>query len=230
MYKYSPENAKLYSDLGVVGTSYEISFNEMRRMMGNLHGKTALDYGTGTGRSALLLKSLGASRVIGVDHDSNMIAQAKKQSMNGVAFHLMDTTIPLPNNSVDVALSSHVFVESRSKQTILDACREISRVMKPSGLFVVITTNPDSLGNDYVSYRYLPKDNPKSGDKIICRVKGEQVFDIEDTYWTEQDYREILQESGFVIEQATLPVAEPNGWLDETEIAPDIVFKCIKKQ
>ena len=122
MYRYSPENARIYGQLGVIGTTYEVSFSEVGRLLGNLHGKTVLDFGTGTGRSARLLKTLGAEKVIGVDHGENMIAQAKANHDEAIEFYLItDQTIPLPHESVDVAISAHVFVEMRTLEEMQQA-------------------------------------------------------------------------------------------------------------
>src|ERR1700722_13375606 len=111
MYHYSPENARIYSQLEIVGTTYEISFNEVKRFLGNLQGRTVLDFGTGTGRSTRLLKSLGAEKVIGVDHDANMIAQAQADCDEKTEFHLIrDQMIPLQDEAVDLAISTHVLV------------------------------------------------------------------------------------------------------------------------
>ncbi len=225
---YSPETARLYSQLGISGTTYEPSYNEMQKILNDLKGQTVLDFGTGTGRSARLLKNLGAQRVIGVDKNPNMILQAKKQHGNDIDFYLMSSIIPLPDDSVDVAISAHVLIECNTKQEMVEACKEISRVMKQDGLFVMITTNPNSIGNDYISYRYLPKENLVSGNKVTCHIKGDEGFEIEDTYWTKNDYHETLQQSGFVVEKSSLPLAEGTNWLDETRVAPDIVFICKK--
>lgn len=227
MYRYSPENARLYQELGLVGTTYEISFNQARKMLGNLQGKTILDFGTGTGRSALLLKSLGASRVLAIDHDPNMIKQANSLQAEGVSFCLMQDQIPFASESVDAALSAHVFVETPSLAEMTKTAKEIARVLKPSGSLVVITTNPGSIGHDFISYRYLPKSNLKSGDRITCLVKGSKSFEIEDYYWTEDDYRQVFRDSGFMVEEISYPLAQANnGWLEETKVAPDVVFKC----
>jgi ubiquinone/menaquinone biosynthesis C-methylase UbiE len=229
MYRYSPENARIYGQLGVIGTTYEVSFNEVGRLLGNLHGKTVLDFGTGTGRSARLLKTLGAEKVIGVDHGENMIAQAKANHDEAIEFYLItDQTIPLPHESVDVAISAHVFVEMHTLEEMQQATREIARVLKPDGTFILVSTNPASIGYDYRSYRYRKQEGLKSGDPITCVVKGETPFEIDDTYWTEEDYRQVLAPAGFIKIQTIFPIAEGEEWLDEKKVAPDIVLKCIK--
>lgn len=229
MYSYSRENAKIYSELGVIGTTYEVSFNEMARLLGDLRGKTVLDYGTGTGRSARLLQTLGAHKVIGVDHDQNMINQATLNGTTGIEFHqIKDDTIPLPDNSIDVAISAHVFVEMKTMQEMQKATNEIFRVLKPSGTVVVISTSPTSVGHDYVSYQYKKRENLHSGDSITCIVKGEKPFEIDDTYWTEKDYRSVLEQANLRKIKISYPVATGSGWLEETKVAPDVVLKATK--
>jgi len=229
MQRYSPEDARIYSQLEVIGTTYEISFNEVGRLLGNLQGKTVLDFGTGTGRSARFLKTLGVEKVIGVDHDENMIAQAKANHDEGLEFHLItDNTISLPNESIDVAVSAHVFVEMCIFEEMRQAAKEIARVLKSNGTFIVIAINPASIGYEYKSYMYRKQDGLKSGDPVTCVVKGETPFEIDDTYWTEEDYRRVLKSAGFTKIQATFPIAEGKEWLDEKKVAPDMVLTCIK--
>lgn len=228
-YSYSPEHAQIYSQLGVSGTTYEMSFRETGRLLGDMRGRTALDFGCGTGRSARLLKSLGAERVIGVDRSENMIKQARANSAAGIDFYLMrEQAIPLPDAYVDLVLSAHSLVEIHTLDDMGRAVGEMARVLKPGGELVVISTNPACLGYEFISYAYPHKAAPQSGDLIPCIMKGETPFIIDDTYWTEEDYRRIFVSAGFGHIQAIFPLAEGEGWLDETRIAPDIVFHCTK--
>ena len=230
MYKYSKENAAIYSELGVTGTTYEVSFNEMARLLGPLGGKTVLDFGSGAGRSSILLKTLGAEKVIGVDHNETMIGQAIQTLTQGIEFHLIDETIPLPDNSIDVAVSAHVFVEMKTIGEMKRVSKEIHRVLKPGGQFIVISTNPSSIGHNFLNWSYKPQDNLKSGDIIVCKIKkGDESFNIDDVYWTEEDFRDVLTSSGFEVKNVTYPVAEGEGWLDETKVAPNIVLSAFKK-
>ena len=50
-----------------------------------------------------------------VDHDQNMIDQALSQGLNGVTFLRIDGPIPLPDTSVDGAISMNVFIEIHAK-------------------------------------------------------------------------------------------------------------------
>lgn len=228
-YHYSPENAVIYSQLGVIGTTYEVSFNEMLHLLGPLQGKKLLDFGSGTGRSTRLLKTSGADEVIGVDHDINMINEAKKNSPSGVYFELVrNNLIPLLDNSIDAAVTAHVWVEMKSLQEMQQSANEIYRVLKKGGQFIVVTTSPHSIGYDYVSYRYKKRKNLKSGEPIICIVKGDKPFEIDDIYWEEKDILQVLRNAGFKQLTVSYPICSGEGWLDETKIAPDIVITAIK--
>jgi ubiquinone/menaquinone biosynthesis C-methylase UbiE len=228
-YTYLPEQARLYSRLGIIGTTYEISFNEARRLLGNIQGKTALDFGTGTGRSAHFLNSLGAARVIGVDPDEHMVRHAQASQKASIEFHLLtDQTIPLPDASVDIVMSAHVFVEMRTLVEMHQALTEIARVLKADGTLILISSNPASAGYEFKSYRYPQKAGLQSGDLMTCIMKGETTFEIADVYWTEKDYRHVLTSAGFGHIQTSFPLGEGEGWLDETIIAPDIVFLCTR--
>lgn len=227
MYKYTDQNAEAYSKLGIVGTTYEPGFNEARKIFGNLKGRTALDFGAGAGRTAQLFLSMGAARVVGVDHNKSMIDQAKKILEERLEFITIDKEIPFEKNTFDVALSAHVFVEVSSIKEMRQIISEVYRVLKSRGVFVIITNNSKAIGRDYQSYGYKKKENLQSGDKIVCTIKGEKSFDIDDYYWSEDDYKKVLEDNGFTVSM-TFPVMSGPGWLDEAKVAPHVVIKCVK--
>lgn len=226
LYQYTPENAGVYESLGIKDTTYELGFNEIARLLGDINGKTFLDFGSGTGRSAELLKSLGASKVYGADHDKSMIAEAQKKASEGITFIAMDQTIPLQDSSVDGAISANVFIEIRTQGQMQSVCREVARVVKPQGAFVVMSTNPEAFGHDFKNFRYTRPENIKAGDLAVCTVKSKgKTFDIQDTFWDEKTYRAALEGAGFEIEAVRYPKAEDETkWeTDELRVAPFIV-------
>lgn len=228
MYKYSDQNAETYSKLGITGTTYESGFNEARKIFGDLTGKTALDFGTGAGRTAQLFLSMGASKIVGVDHNQSMIDRAKKLSDPKLEFVKIDSTLPFSDNFFDVAIAAHVFVEVSSIEEMKQISSEVYRVLKPGGTFVIITNNSKAIGCNYISYGYPKNDNLKSGDKMPCTIKkGKDSFVIDDYYWTEDDYRSVLEKAGFSVSM-TFPLMSGNNWLDETKIASHVVIRAVK--
>ncbi len=228
MYKYSQNNAKTYSKLGIKGTTYESGFNEAKRLFGNLSGKTVLDFGCGAGRTAKLLLSMGAEKVIGVDHNQSMINQANKIESSQLQFIQISHNIPLKQSSIDDALAAHVFVEVGLKDEMKQICSEIFRVLKKGGKFIIITNNSKAIGCDYISYGYPKNNNLRSGDKIPCTIKkGKDSFVIDDYFWFEDDYKNVLEEVGFKVSM-TFPLVEGVEWLEESKIASHVVICAVK--
>ena len=229
-YEYQPDSAKTYKELGIKDTSYQMAFSEAERMFGDIRGKDFLDFGSGTGRSTRFLKGLGAQRVVGVDHNQSMVAQAQAAAEEGLEYKLIAGQIPEADNSFDGAFSGSTFVETKTLDTMQSALAEIARVVKLGGVFVLTTANPEAFGHDFKNYsRTGNPENLKSGQVTKCTIKGKKPFVIEDVYWTEQDYVSALESAGFIVEEVTFPKAETEGdWLDETEVAPEMVIKARK--
>src|SRR5436190_575212 len=93
-YEYSPETAEIYAALGIENTTYEIGFGEVQRLLGDIRGKSFLDFGCGAGRTGELLRLLGARTVYAVDHDCNMISVAQKKLLPGIEFMTISDRIP----------------------------------------------------------------------------------------------------------------------------------------
>src|SRR5512133_194578 len=51
-YSYTNGDTELYGLLGIEGTTYQIGFDTVAKLLGDVSGKTFLDFGCGTGRSA----------------------------------------------------------------------------------------------------------------------------------------------------------------------------------
>src|ERR1700722_13996401 len=139
---YASGGAELYASLEIEGTTYEIGFEAVRRALGDIQGQVLLDFGCGAGRSAGFLRSLGAGRVYGVDRDQDMIGKALARRLDGVVFAHADEVIPLPDESVDGAVSLNVFIELRSLAEMGRACREVASTLRQAGLTVTAIGYP----------------------------------------------------------------------------------------
>jgi SAM-dependent methyltransferase len=229
--EYTERYSRLYGQLGITGTTYSVSLAPGVEAMGNLRGKTVLDLGAGTGRTARYLMMRGAAAVVAVDKSANMLACAKP-GQGVLLCRASATAIPLLDSSVDAALCAYVFVEFPCYGKIAAACHEVHRVLKGGGTFVVIATNPESVGCDFVSYSYSVTGTLRSGDSVVCTIKGTETFEIFDRYWLESDYVRAFGEAGFVVTDTAFPRASQDSglWLDEVRVAPDIVFQCRKAE
>jgi len=169
-YSYTPGGVERYDALGIEGTTYEIGFEAVRRALGDIQGQVLLDFGCGTGRSAVFLRSLGAGRVHGVDRDQDMISRALARRLEGVVFMRIDQDIPLPDESVDGAVSLNVFVEIRTRAEMSRICREVARTLRPGGPFIVESTSPMAFGHTFRSYSYPVSGELRSGQVTPCIV------------------------------------------------------------
>jgi SAM-dependent methyltransferase len=230
-YRYTDANAELYGSFGVEGTTYQIGFDAVARLLGDVRGKTFLDFGCGTGRSARFLKKLGAQHVYAVDHDQNMIDQALTQQLDSVTFMRIDSTIPLPDTSVDGAVSMNVFIEIRTPGAMTRACAEIARTLRTGAAFVLESSSPMAFGHTFRSFSYPHAGPLRSGDTTPCIVTapGGQ-FVIEDTYWTEHDYVDAIEQAGLTVTTIDYPrPRNPAAWsTDEASIPPCIVIEAKK--
>lgn len=230
-YSYTADNARLYGSLGIEGTTYQIGFDAVRELLGPIEAKIFLDFGCGAGRSAAWLRALGAGHVYGVDHDRDMIGEAESRGLDEVTFFHTDGTIPLPDASVDGAVSLNVFMEIRTPGEMRRACTEIARTLRPGGPFILASSSPMAFGHAFRSYSYPHSGPLRSGDTTACIVTtphGELV--IEDTYWTEDDYTGALKHAGLAVTAITHPrPRDPSAWAtDEASVPPCIVIKAVR--
>ena len=100
-------------------------------------GRVVLDVGCHDGALSAGLPSLGAHEVIGVDVDAAAIERAAAHAAPSVRF-LASTVdaIPLPDASVDTAISYDVF-EHVARPAVLAA--ELARVVRPDGAVLIGT-------------------------------------------------------------------------------------------
>ena len=98
--------------------------------------ESVLDVGCGTGR--LLRRAYRywpEAQLIGVDPADGMIERAKLLTPNATFFTSMAETLPLPDASVDLSLSTTSFHHWQDQEA---GIREIARVLRPGGYFILV--------------------------------------------------------------------------------------------
>jgi ubiquinone/menaquinone biosynthesis C-methylase UbiE len=100
------------------------------------HPATVLDVGCGTGK---LLRQARAfwpdAQFTGVDPANGMIEMAKRLTPDTTFFTGMAESLPLPDASVDLALSTTSFHHWQDQAAGL---REIARVLRPGGYLILV--------------------------------------------------------------------------------------------
>jgi ubiquinone/menaquinone biosynthesis C-methylase UbiE len=98
--------------------------------------ESVLDVGCGTGR--LLRRAYRywpEAQLIGVDPAQGMIEKAKLLTPNATFFTAMAESLPLKDNSVDLAISTTSFHHWQDQAA---GIREIARVLRPGGYFMLV--------------------------------------------------------------------------------------------
>lgn len=105
--------------------------------------KVVLDLGCGEGYGAKMLKEAGAKKVIGIDVDREVIGQANKNySSTKVSFQTGDAQkLTFKDKSFDLVVSLELIEHLPDYRRYL---KEVRRVLKPGGVFVLSTPNKDN--------------------------------------------------------------------------------------
>lgn len=108
--------------------------------------KTILDIATGTGDLAILMAETNAEKIIGLDISAGMLAMGTKKialrNLSGrIDMMLADSeNMPFDDNTFDAIT---VAFGIRNFETLDKGLKEIRRVLKPNGIFVILeTSNP----------------------------------------------------------------------------------------
>jgi arsenite methyltransferase len=109
-------------------------------------GETALDIGSGPGLLATEIADVvgPAGSVHGIDPSDSMLAIARRRpGSESVEFHAGDAyTLPFPDGSFDVAVSTQVY---EYVADVPRALAEARRVLRPGGRLLVLDTDWDSI-------------------------------------------------------------------------------------
>jgi len=192
----------------------------------------AIDIGCGAGRSTRFLKELGFDAV-GLDISPAMLKEALRQDMAGTYVPNVSTdSFPFPDESFDLALSTWAVPELATPAALDQFIREAARVLKPHGRLFVVTNRPEFYGHRWVSCEVdFPENRGTlvSGQSVTARLMPEGVV-VKDYFWADHDYRNAFASAGLNVADVMCPTAPAgeSGWLDETRIAPYIIYELIK--
>jgi hypothetical protein len=115
--------------------------------------------------------------------------------------------------------------------------KEIRRLLKNDGVIVNLVSSPQIYVHEWASFS--TKDFPenrraRSGDKVrIIITAVEDKRPVEDVVWSDECYREVFEKAGLRLAETREPLGkenEPYKWVNETKIAPWMVYVLKKLQ
>jgi SAM-dependent methyltransferase len=219
-----------YATLEFANTYY-LAYRDLPAIISaHVTGRKALDFGCGTGRSSRFLQKLGFT-VAGVDISADMLQIARATDPSG-DYRLVpgDNFSELEVGAFDLVLSAFTFdnIPGARKTTIF---RDLEKLLTPNGTIVSVVSAPEIYTHEWASF--TTKDFPenataRSGDAVRIVVTDHQDRrPVEDILWTDESYGAVYREASLEAIQVLRPLAkgdEPYSWVNETKIAPWVIY------
>lgn len=193
--------------------------------MGSVAGQTILDFGCGPANFSLVLSEQGAA-VIGFDADPVVIEQARQHDPHGdyrVNRGLLAQDLVGVKIDTIIATFSFCVVPDRELRYVL---RDMRTLLRPDGRILILEPNLEKAhGIKYANLHYHFMENVQTGDLVSVTLgSGENACELcDDIYRTHTDYRTLLEEAGFTIDQFEEPRPDPSwegDWELETKFPP----------
>lgn len=102
-------------------------------------GKSLLDIACGSGHDLMHYRDKFNCIVSGVDASDGEVELANKRLGNGVAKVGFSYDLPYEDQSFDIVVSKYA---PQAFESIADFYKEVDRILKPGGYFVILTTHP----------------------------------------------------------------------------------------
>jgi hypothetical protein len=143
----------------------------------------------------------------------------------------------LEGGGYDVILSAFTFDNIPTRKRKVELLKKLGGLLKSEGAIVNLVSSPEIYVNEWASFS--TKDFPenkdaKCGDKVKIIVTAiDDKRPVEDIIWPDEDYRETYEKAGLELIQTHKPLAredEPFEWVNETKIAPWVIYLLRKSQ
>jgi SAM-dependent methyltransferase len=223
--------AAAYAGLEFPGTYY-LAYRDLPAIIAeHVEGRTALDFGCGTGRSTRFLRKLGFE-VVGVDSAENMIREARQLDPGGDYRLIEEGDLGcFRGSSFDLALSAFTFDNVPTMGMKVKAFEKLGGMLNSEGRIINLVSAPEIYIHEWASFS--TKDFPenrsaRSGDKVkIIITDIADSRPVEDVVWTDESYQETFRLAGLDQIGMLKPLArgdESFDWVNETRIAPWVIY------
>ncbi len=176
----------------------------LRDALGDIDGKSIIDFACGTGHYTRFLKELGAKTVMGVDVSPAMIEVARSEENRdprGIKYVLGDAAKEHIFGSFDVGTAIFLFNYADDVQTLEKMLSNVAANLKDFGKLAAVVPNPEFINglHDTAKYDFLLEVIEKRSANLRVRMDflAPQKFSIEFTQWNRSTYEIAMQRSGF---------------------------------
>ncbi len=223
--------ADAYAELEFPGTYY-LAYRDLPAILREqIHGRAALDFGCGAGRSTRFLRQLGFD-VVGVDISEPMLARARQRDPKGQYLLVSEGGLTgLATSTYDLILAAFTFDNIPTMEKKIAAFQSLRRLLKENGRMVTVVSTPEIYVNEWASFstKAFPENRmARSGEKVrIVMLDVEDRRPVEDILWKDEDYLEVTKRAGLVVLNTYRPLAQETesfSWVSETTIAPWAIY------
>lgn len=225
------KRAESYAKLEFPGTYY-LAYRDLPDIIDeHVKGRKAIDFGCGTGRSTRFLREIGFD-VTGVDIAEDMIRKAIEIDPEGDYCFIEEGDFSqFKDYTYDLILSVFTFDNIPTMEKKVKLFGEIGSLLNSEGRIINLVSAPEIYTHEWASF--TTKDFPenkyaRSGDKVkIIMTDVEDQRPVEDVVWSHEDYQEVYRQAGLETVKVYKPLAkedEPFSWVNETRIAPWVIY------
>ena len=231
------ERAESYAKLEFPG-DYYLAFRDIPDLVRkHVEMGRAVDFGCGAGRSTRFLSALGFE-AIGIDISESMIRSALEADPDGDYRLIEDGAFhELEQGTFDLVFAAFTFDNIPGADRRAKLLRGLGDLLNREGKIILLDSTPEIYTHEWVSFS--TKDFPENRDARngdIVRIITTAVEDkrpVEDVIWFDEDYMELFEAAGMELVESHRPLGredEPFEWVNETEIAPWIIYVVKKGQ
>jgi SAM-dependent methyltransferase len=211
---------------------YYLAFRDIPDLVRrNVKTGRAVDFGCGAGRSTRFIKSLGFE-VIGIDISESMIKSALEADPEGDYRLIQDGEYgQLEEGGFDLVFAAFTFDNIPGVDRRTELLRGLGGLLNEEGKIILLDSTPEIYTHEWASFStkdYPENKNAKGGDIVrIITTAVEDKRPVEDVIWFDEDYMELFESAGLELVESHKPLGkenEPFEWINETEIAPWVVY------
>lgn len=232
-----------YEDSYIYNTYHRYSHERaVNKLLPASKGGSVADLGCAGGTYYNLLKKKGYKTIYGIDLSAHRLEKAKEKGY--ITYNTYAQNLPFENSSLDAAFSIDMLVHVLKKSDRFDIFKEVSRVLKPGGIFVfsiaskkayvkgdygidkqTVYSSPDGIINDYCSLMDFNEVNEFAGSTGFTTGKiFATQFDFKALRFTKKLTKDFMH-YGFTLPFLDLLLAK--SFLKEYGKA--VFFRLIKK-